>query len=302
MTLLEDIQSAAVDANIDLATLLRKCKLLAARLGSLPLESWILWESNGYPSDVVVPDYRIWPLQLKGHFSGPFGSGLRNAPIPLAFLQKKDYEYFQRYQCRQSIASIENTLTKVEKGFVQVSAENLALTLGMNVYEGQNCLQAWGEFSIVHFVEVVNTVRNRILDFALALWKEEPTAGELTAMPKSMIEERVVNQIFNTTVTGGSANIIGSASGSTVTFNVAANDLSSLMNVLRENQVQESELAELYAALEAEPTVDTKERFGPRVAAWISRMRGKAADGTWAIGLGAAGDLLAQVIAKYYGL
>ena len=35
MTLLsEQIQSAAVDANGDIATLLRKCKLLAARLGS----------------------------------------------------------------------------------------------------------------------------------------------------------------------------------------------------------------------------------------------------------------------------
>jgi hypothetical protein len=57
MTLLEDIQNAAIDSQSDLGTLLRKCKLLAARLGSQPLEEFLLWESNGYPDDVEVPDY-----------------------------------------------------------------------------------------------------------------------------------------------------------------------------------------------------------------------------------------------------
>jgi len=65
MTLIEEIQREAVDSKSDLGMLLRKCKLLAARLGSKPLEDWLLWESNGYPGDVQVPDYRIWPLELK---------------------------------------------------------------------------------------------------------------------------------------------------------------------------------------------------------------------------------------------
>ena len=80
MSILKDIQAAAVDGKGDLGTLLRKCKLLAARLDSEPLENWLLWESNGYPENVEVPDYRMWELQLKGHFFGPFGSGIQNAP------------------------------------------------------------------------------------------------------------------------------------------------------------------------------------------------------------------------------
>lgn len=47
MTLLEDIQQSAVDSKSNLGELLRKCKLLAARLGSQPLEDWLIWESNG---------------------------------------------------------------------------------------------------------------------------------------------------------------------------------------------------------------------------------------------------------------
>ena len=89
MSLIEEIQQEAIDSKSDLGSLLRKFKLLAARLGSRPLEDWLLWESNGYPDDVEVPGYRIWPLEVKGHFTGPFGSGLRNVPIHISLSRKK---------------------------------------------------------------------------------------------------------------------------------------------------------------------------------------------------------------------
>lgn len=174
MTLLEEIQNDAIDASSDLGTLLRKCKLLAARLGSQPLEDWLLWESNGYPGDVDVPGYRIWPLEVKGHFVGPFGSETRNAPIPNACLPKEVRKLYERYECRQSIASIEALLESSKKGIVQASTGDLAFALSTNVIQDQNCVQAWAEFSNGRLVELVNSVRNRLLDFVLAVWKEHP--------------------------------------------------------------------------------------------------------------------------------
>ena len=56
MLLLEEIQAAAIDSHSDLGSVLRKCKVLAARLGSQPLENWLLWESNGFPDDVEIPE------------------------------------------------------------------------------------------------------------------------------------------------------------------------------------------------------------------------------------------------------
>ena len=112
MTLLEDIQAAAVDASSDVGTLLRKCKLLAARLQSQPLEDWVIWESDGYPKNIEVPNYRIWSLEVKGHFVGPLGSGIRNAPIPLVCLPERTRKAYERYECRQSIAIIEASLEK----------------------------------------------------------------------------------------------------------------------------------------------------------------------------------------------
>lgn len=300
MTLLEDIQASAVDGSSDLATVLRKCKLLAARLGSQPLEEWVLWESNGYPDNVPVPDYRTWPLLLKGHFSGAFGSGMRNAPIPAACIPKEVREKYTRWQCGLSIATIESTLLSSD-GTIQVSTGDLALVLGMNVYRNQNCLQAWAEFSTANLVELLNTVRNRILDFVIAVWKEAPDAGELAKGTKTPMGAQRVTQIFNTTVYGGSANLVGTANSSSIEFNIGVADFQALKKVLAANGVGDKEISELEAALTAEPKAPSGESLGPRVSDWIAKMVGKAASGAWSIGIGAAGNLLATAIGHYYG-
>ena len=301
MTLLEDIQSSAVDAKSDLATLLRKCKLLAARLGSQPLEDWVVWESNGYPNDAPVPDYRIWPLQMKGHFWGPYGSRIEYASIPFACLPEKARKHYERYECRQSIAGVEAILNN-KPGTVRVSTGDLALLLGGEVYEHHNCVQAWGEFSTGQVVELLNSVRNRILDFALALWKEAPNAGEIDIPFPITMESKRVTQIFNTTVFGGSANLVGTSNDSSIEFNIGSKDFVAVEKVLIQNRVAPEDVAELRQALETDPAPPSAEKFGPKVSNWIAKMVGKAASGGWNLSLGAAGNLLAQLVSRYYGL
>ena len=252
MSLLEDIQNSAVEESSDLGTILRKCKILAARLNSEKLENWLIWESNGYPDVVQVPDYRIWPLEVKGHFFGPFGSGIKNAPIPQVCLPEKIRDSYKRYECRLSITTVEETLKEKKSGTVQVSTGDLALALGSNIYENQNCAQAWAEFSINNLVELRNAVRNRILDFALAIWKYNPTAGELNSNPDTQIDSSKITQIFNTTVYGGAANLIGTAHDSSIVFNISPNDFNSLEVALREHGLEDSDIVELSKALKAD--------------------------------------------------
>ena len=305
MTLLEDIQNSAIDGKSDLAELLRKCKLLAVRLNSKPLEDWLVWEPSGYPNEVTVPEYRVWPLEVLGYFSGPAGRSMPAAPIPLTalkFIEDDVKRMYDRYECRDSVASVEEVLRKVI-GNVQVSAGHLALAIGMRLYPGFNCLQAWAEYHPSRLVELLNSVRNRILDFALAVEKEAPTAGEKEDKSASHnIEPARVNQIFNLTVYGGAANVVGSASESPITFNIGNNDFSALEQVLVEKGLTSTDIVDLKAALDSDPTPSNPQSFGPGVSSWIGKMLGKAADGSWNIGLGAAGNLLAQAIAKYYGL
>jgi hypothetical protein len=303
MSILEEIQDAAVNSNSDVAAVLRKCKVLAVRLGSQPLEDWLVWESNGYPPNVPVPDYRVWPLEVFGYFEGPSGN-TRTAPIPLTalrFIKDDVKQSYKRYECRDSVASAESTLSKVS-GNVQVSTGELAIGIGTKLYTDYNCLQAWAEYHPSRLVEMLNFVRNRVLDFSLAVWKEAPTAGEIGAPAGTNPEPARVNQIFNTAVYGGSANFVGAAQDSKIEFNIAPRDFSGLERVLGQKGVSTEDVGELKEALDADPAPSTPEKFGPKVSSWMGKMVGKAADGTWKIGVGAAGNILAEVIARYYGL
>jgi hypothetical protein len=50
VTLLRDIQAAATESSVPVGVLLRKCKVLAARLGDERFAEWVELELNGYPS------------------------------------------------------------------------------------------------------------------------------------------------------------------------------------------------------------------------------------------------------------
>ena len=266
MSLLKDVQNAAIDASSDLGTVLRKCKFLAARLGSQELENWLLWESKGYPEDVPVPGYRVWPLQVKGHFAGAFGSGLRNAPIPIRLLPYNVRQSYNEYECRSSIAVIESILEKDDSGMITVTTNDLSLTLGTNVYERMNCLECWAEFGAMNLVELLNTVRNRILDFALAVWKEHPNAGETGSNARESFNSDKITQIFNTTVHGGTANLVGTANNSPVAFNIISNDFESVRRALQNNGVSEQDITDLERALAADKPPRSPGKFGPKVS------------------------------------
>jgi len=115
-------------------------------------------------------------------------------------------------------------------------------------------------------------------------------AGEIGDAPSSKLEATKVTQIFNTTVYNGSANLVGTATDSMISFNISANDMSALEEILRENGIDDSDLHKLKIALASEPKPTSAKAFGPKVSAWISTMINKAADGTWNVGLGAAGS------------
>lgn len=301
MSLIEEIQNETVAAGSDLGMILRKCKVFAARMGSEPLEHWLSCESDGYPRGVQVPDYRVWALDVKGHFLGSFGSALNNASVPRACLPDAARKLYEMYQCRMSIVAVEEALRQKPDGMIQMSTNDLAIALGTHVYQDYNCVQAWAEFSVSHLVELLNTVRNRILDFSLAVWKKYPEAGEIRNGPDSQPEPTAVTQIFNTAVYGGAASLIGTAQDISMVLNVTANDFDSLSAALKKNGLLAGDIAELATALKSDNAPTQREKFGPAVSSWIGRMVQKAAEGGWEVTLTAAGTLLAQAISRYYG-
>lgn len=302
MTLLRQIQEDATSGEVAIGTVLRRCRVLAARLDSAPLEEWIRHESDGYPKDTQVPPYRVWPIRLLGYFSGPFGSGLKNAEIPTSCIPDALRERCTTYFARESISAIEELLGRGD-GQIQVAIPpDVVRFFSDRVYEHMNCLSAWGMISRPVLVQSVECVRNKVLDFVLKIERLDPKAGERTFGESSLPAGKVTN-VFNTTIYGGAVGAVGNVEATNVNAtNVNKGDISSLRSALANTGVNSADIDDIEDALADEPTISSDGSFGPKVQAWIGKMISKAASGAWNIATGAAGSLLAGAIRGYYGL
>lgn len=171
-TLVEEIQSDAVHQEVELSTVLRKCKVLASHIDSTQLEQWSTCEVLGYPPGEPLPDYRIWPLRLKGEFAGPFGRS-KTAPIPLDSLPSSVRSSYAAYECRQSLTNIDDFLTQAEDGTVGVDSGDLYKVIGRKMFRGYRCVKVTAEFSAACLTEVQNAVRDRVISATLALMQNQ---------------------------------------------------------------------------------------------------------------------------------
>jgi hypothetical protein len=71
MSLLREIQAAAIDDKTSVTTLLLKCQLLAVRVNHAEFAQWVNFEFNGYAADAELPEYRrLGRGRALGTFSG----------------------------------------------------------------------------------------------------------------------------------------------------------------------------------------------------------------------------------------
>lgn len=142
MSLLRQIQDAAIDSSIDLPTLLRKCKVLAARLGNDDFKRWIDNELSGYDNVGDLPEYRILSVNSKGHFSGAFGSGMRYADIPLICLPEEFRENLGHSYLMQPIAAMASLVANGTSGTLQEPWNpDIVAHFGQRIYERMVCMQ-----------------------------------------------------------------------------------------------------------------------------------------------------------------
>ena len=308
MTLIQELVDAASGDQVPVATLLRKVKVIASRLETGELEAWVEHELVGYPDEAALPEYRgPFSTEVQGHFGGPFGSGMQNAPIPaMGFPESfRDGQLFS-IEFRQSVAELtrlagaESSL-RADWPADAVAYTNALLQRGeVNLYEGMGLQQAWRRVSPTQLEAIVDTVRTRILDLALSLERVDPSAGE----PGSSVPESEVKTIV-TNVYGGSPNIAVASTG--VEQNVVLprqGDEAALIALLSELGVPAAEIDELRVALREDEAdgASATDSPGPRVTSWIGRVWTWSASAGGHVGTAAAGNLIAQAIAAYLGI
>lgn len=253
MSLLREIQNAAIDSKIELATLLRKCKVLAARLGNTEFKKWIEHELSGYKDVKNLPDYRIITVRSKGHFSGPFQSGLRNADIPLSCINEELHEMLSHTYFMESVASLESLIENIEGGTAQEPWDaDIVAHVGQNIYENMNCMQAWKVVPKSSIVGALEAVRNRILNFVLEIEAEAPDAGEAPVNSTPVSQEKI-HQIFNTYITGDVQNVAtGSSDFKQESHNSNMNKevFDEIINVLSKSTVEQELVTSLTTIVE----------------------------------------------------
>ena len=83
---------------------------------------------------------------------------------------------------------------------------------------------------------------------------------------------------------------------------INSNDFKSLKKYLLSIGVQNGDIDELEDAISNDKPPKLKGSFGEKVSHWMGKMITKAATGSWQVGVGAAGNLLAKAISLYYGI
>ena len=205
MNLLNDIQEAITNPSFRLADILRKAKVLAFRLDHQEFKDWVNQELNGYKSNDNMPEYRILrEVDSYGSFEVA-GTLANNIPISSLFLPEEYRELMRTIYIEQGVEFIES--------LVQQSSNKLTLCilwtpdkvdkLQPKVFTNGHCISAWRKVNVSSFVEVLDTVKNRILDFVLEIESKFPNAGDIQYGDKP-IPKQDIQQIFNNCILHGS--------------------------------------------------------------------------------------------------
>jgi hypothetical protein len=305
MTLLDELVTDASAEDKSVSTLLRKVKVLAARLKTVQLAEWVDHELVGYSNLAELPKYRgPFDAEVLGVFSDPFGRVLKNAPIPpVAF--PKDYREGMLFRITfpQPIAEIESLSNSKDPLELAWPANALALANSMiqggevHIYEGMGIQHAWQRVSQSQLRAIIDNVRTRILELSLSIEEFAPDAGTKDApLPDAGLVQQIVMNIF-----GGSPNIaVASSQFSQTNALPEPGDREELFSYLRSLGIEEIDVAELGLALEADERDGSLDSMGPQTTGWLGRSVARLTSIGTDVATGATGILIAQALNSYF--
>lgn len=305
MPLLHDIQKSVVKEGPDLGSVLLKLRYLASRLGSDYLEDWVKHESEGYPPDSEVPEYRKVPITYRATFSGPFGSAIQNAQVPLYLIDKHAGRRWLFQEVRESIAAVEDMVqtTGGSEANLCIDASNLILLLQGKMYPGYSCVDIDGRVSEIAVSEIVQAVRSRILELTIELEKTVPIAADINlgGGHAEAGDRETVRQITQQVVYGNQTTVFSGPS-SKLTLTIGNRNDGDFVREVSARGVPIEDAQELVSIMASEEPGNAEEPFGVKARKWLAGNLKKATEGTWKIGVTAATKLLSEAALKYYGL
>jgi len=307
MKLINDIINELIDTEKSIVSPLLKTKVLASRLGNDVLLTWVSNELKGYENKDELPDYR----KFKGNITGTYINGsmqYNDQPVPTVGLNRKFEDVIHSMNFNQSISSLEIIIAENESGMLErpYPAEIVGVIqqnwrkMGNPYLQLINCIIS---IPVNAVLEILSFVRNNLLYFMVKIDSE---FGNITEIEELKTKKEQISTIMNQTIinTSGDGNVVNTGEKARISakINITKGNKDELIKYLKDYGISEEDTSELATIIDTEQPDASKMTFGEKVNAWIQKMLGKALDGTWSIGLGAAGNLLAEAIKLYYGI
>jgi len=226
-SLVLQLQADVLDPASRISDLLRKVKVVAAKLGLTDIQEWVEHELQGYPNDATLPEYRDLTGQVK--FFNPI-YGWR----PVICHDGRLEQIISRCPVYQSIASIEEVLARsAEAGYLisPIAGEKQAILSKMVRMMGVSEFQL--HVSPGAFFGILDGVRNRVLDWACTLEKAG-ILGEGLSFSVKEKEAAIAMSGGNVYHIQGNVGVLGDVNHSTVTANQNANYTAEQLHALHD--------------------------------------------------------------------
>ena len=164
------------------------------------------------------------------------------------------------------------------------------------------CVSAWKEIPKGAIVRLMDSVKTRVLGFAIDLEREAPNAGELPIGSQPPLSYEKMTQIFNTNITGNVGNVANASSGvNQSSIAVDQGNWQSLQAHLQVLGLTDEDTSGLKTDLEHAVATGSQEVRTKTASTWIGRLAGKAATSAAGVGIEVAATGVAKAIAAYLG-
>jgi len=307
LKLINDIINELIDTEKSISSPLLKTKVLASRLQNEVLLNWVSNELKGYDTAGDLPDYR----KYSGIITGTYINGhmqYNDQPVPTVGLKRELEKMLRSINFYQSISSLETLKGENKSGKLEQTfpAELTGLiqqnwrTMGNPYLQLVNCKKS---ISVNAVVEILAFVRNNLLDFMLKIDSE---FGNITEIEELKTKKEEIATIMNQTIinNSGDGNVLntGEKANITATINIKKGNKEELAKHLQDIGLSDADTTELIEIIDTEEPNFENKTFGQKLNTWTLKMLGKALDGSWNIGIGAAGNLIAEAVKTYYGM
>ncbi|BCW75445.1 hypothetical protein [Arthrobacter sp. NicSoilB11] len=297
MTLLDEIVDGSTDGSVSTANLLRKVQVAATRLGAKTIVDWVKSELSGYADGVAVPPYRHTETAVMGMFAGPMRSTI-NTHLSSAGLPSEIASWFS-VELRQPLAELESLASGETDPGRSWPPHLVGAYEAAGVYriEFHELFSAHNVLTRQYLHGIIDTVRNRAMEFALELQSEFPNAGSVGG-PTLQNEPQLASVVYNITnnITGHGTNI-GAGSNIHLRSTVKAGDRSSVEYAAKEIGLSPEDARTFADAIQTDGATE-----GPNVSGFLEKVRTGAINVASSVASDTAASALVEVAKAYLGL